>query len=86
MTVRVYNGQKGNEQLVWQTRNGVRVLEPESGWVNPSTISAYYKGLMPKDRRALIELLEQAEREKVAEELADDHTYELARLANRPLT
>ena len=86
MTVRVFNGQQPNSQLVWRVRDGVRVLEPELGWVNPHTICAYYKSLTPKDRRQVIQLLEQAELEKVQQELADDHAYELARLANQPLT
>ena len=87
MTVRVFNGQTNtSEPLVWRTRDGVSRLEPESGWVNPQTISAYYKSLTPRDRRHLIQLLEAAEREKVQQEDADDHAYELSRLANKPLT
>jgi hypothetical protein len=87
MTVRVFNGQTNtSEPLVWRTRLGVGRLEPESGWVNPQTISAYYMSLIPKDRAALMDLLRLAEIEKTAQELADDHAYELARLANKPLT
>ena len=86
MTVRVFNGQEGNQTLVWRTRNGVRHLEPELGWVNSHTICEYYKGLIPRDRAALLALLAQAEIEKTEQELADDHAYELARLANKPLT
>ena len=72
--------------MVWRTRNGVQTLEPELGWVNSQTICDYYKSLMPKDRKALLALLADAELEKVEQELADDHAYELARLANKPLT
>lgn len=87
MVIRVYNGQTTqNSQLVWRERDGVRHLEPEHGWVNPATISAYYKRLIPRDREALIELLRVAEIEKVEQELADDHAYELSVLANKPLT
>jgi len=87
MTVRVFNGQTNtNEPLVWRTRDGVRVLEPESGWVNPQTICAYYMTLTPKLRQALIQQLACAEIEKTAQELADDEAYELSRLANKPLT
>jgi hypothetical protein len=87
MTVRVFNGQTNtSEPLVWRHRLGVSRLEPESGWVNPSTICEYYKSLIPRDRAALIELLRLAEIEKTEQELADDHAYELARLANKPLT
>ena len=87
MTVRVFNGQTAtNEPLVWRTRLGVSSLEPESGWVNPQTIRAYYMTLTPRDRQALIQLLAHAEVDKVQQELADDHAYELSRLANKPLT
>ena len=87
MTVRVFNGQTPtNEPLVWRTRLGVSRLEPESGWVNPQTILAYYMTLTPRDRQALIQLLAHAEVDKVQQELADDDAYELSRLANKPLT
>jgi hypothetical protein len=87
MTVRVFNGQANtNEPLVWRTRDGVSRLEPESGWVNPQTICAYYMTLTPKQREALTQQLACAEIEKVQQELADDHAYELSRLANKPLT
>ena len=87
MTVRVFNGQANtNEPLVWRTRLGVSRLEPESGWVNPQTICAYYMTLTPRQREALIQQLAHAEIEKVQQELADDHAYELSRLANKPLT
>ena len=87
MTVRVFNGQNPtNEPLVWRTRAGVSSLEPESGWVNPQTILAYYMTLTPRDRQALIQLLAHAEVDKVQQELADDDAYELSRLANKPLT
>lgn len=87
MTVRVFNGQNTtNEPLVWRTRLGVSRLEPESGWVNPQTILAYYMTLTPKLRQALIQLLAHAEVRKVQQELADDDAYELSRLANKPLT
>ena len=85
MTVRVFNGQN-NSNLVWHNRNGVQTLEPELGWVNSQTICDYYKGLIPRDRKALLALLAEAELEKVAQEDADDLAYELARLANKPLT
>jgi hypothetical protein len=90
MTIRVYNGQTTkNEQLVWRERNGVRVLEPESGWVNSQTICDYYKQLTPKDRRSLIARLAEVEIEKTQQELEDEQAYDQARadyLANRPLT
>ena len=87
MTVRVFNGQTNtNEALVWRTRDGVRVLEPESGWVNPQTICAYYMTLTPRQRESLTQQLARAEIEKTAQELADDEAYELSRLANKPLT
>jgi hypothetical protein len=91
MTIRVYNGQTTtNSQLVWRNRNGVSVLEPELGWVNPTTIKAYYKSLIPRDRRSLVELLALAEIEKSAEEELDDMVYEQAMALNRanqnPLT
>ena len=87
MTVRVFNGQTNtNEPLVWRTRLGVSRLEPESGWVNPQTICAYYMTLTPKQRESLIQQLARAEIEKTAQELADDEAYELSRLANKPLT
>ena len=90
MTVRVFNGQQGNEQLVWRVRNGVRVLEPESGWVNPQSIRDYYMTLMPRDRAALIELLGQAERDKVQQEDSDEMAYDQARAdylaSQKPLT
>jgi hypothetical protein len=90
MTVRVFNGQQGNEQLVWRVRNGARVLEPESGWVNPTSICDYYMTLMPRDRAALIELLGQAERVKVQQEDQDEMAYDQARAdylaSQKPLT
>jgi hypothetical protein len=87
MTVRVYNGQTSqNSQLVWRTRDGVRVLEPEHGWVNPQTICDYYKRLIPSARRSLMERLAQAEIEKSQEEDADELAYELTRLGDEPLT
>jgi hypothetical protein len=87
MTVRVFNGQTNtNEPLVWRTRLGVSRLEPESGWVNPQTICAYYVTLTPKLRQALIQQLAELEIEKTQQEERDDEAYELSRLANKPLT
>ena len=80
MTIRIHNGQTTkNEQLVWRERNGVRVLEPESGWVNPTTICEYYKSLIPKARRELLELLATAEIEKRLQEDSDEEAYEASR-------
>jgi len=90
MTVRVFNGQQPNSQLVWRERAGARVLEPELGWVNPATICEYYKGLMPRDRQALIQLLAQAELDKVQQEDSDELAYDQARAdyvaSQKPLT
>jgi hypothetical protein len=87
MTVRVFNGQTDtNEPLVWRTRLGVSRLEPESGWVNPQTISAYYKTLTPRQREVLVQQLAELEIEKTQQEERDDEAYELSRLANKPLT
>jgi len=87
MTVRVFNGQRNtNEALVWRTRLGVSHLEPESGWVNPQTICAYYMTLTPRQRQALTQQLAHAEAEKTTQEERDDEAYELSRLANKPLT
>lgn len=81
MTVRVYNG-----QLAWVNREGVHSWEPPEGFITPDTICAYYMTLMPKARRALMDQLIHAEMLKSAQEDRDDEAYELARLANRPLT
>jgi hypothetical protein len=81
MTVRVYNG-----QLSWVDRAGVQSLEPPEGWITPDSICAYYKSLVPRDRRALMDQLIHAEMARSAEEDRDELAYELARLANRPLT
>jgi hypothetical protein len=81
MTVKVYNG-----QLVWVNRAGVHSLEPPEGWITPHSICAYYVSLLPRDRRALMDQLIHAEMTRSREESAHDEAYELARLANRPLT
>ena len=81
MTVRVYNG-----QLAWVDRAGVQSLEPPEGWITPDAICAYYASLIPLHRRALMNQLIHAEMARSAQESADDEAYELARLANQPLT
>ena len=81
MTVRVYNG-----QLSWVNRAGVLSLDPPEGWITPHAICAYYKSLLPRDRRALMDQLIHAEMDRSAEEDRDELAYELARLANKPLT
>ena len=91
MAIRVFNGQtEQNDQLVWHNRNGVRTLEPEQGWVNPQTICAYYKSLIPRDRQSLLALLAQAELEKTAQEDRDELAYDQARAdylaTQKPLT
>ena len=61
-------------------------MEPPEGFITPDTICAYYVSLIPKHRRALMDQLIHAEMAKSAQEDRDDEAYELARLANKPLT